>query len=100
MKEDIKETEIAGALMLNLGIIKTDEPVREELVEIINSGNEDRDAITKEYGQTWDSQELQRDFDVLGFMAPYCRVRRKSDNKKGSIMFKHSPRIYFGFQEE
>jgi len=48
----------------------------------------------------WDTQELQRDFDVLGFMAPFVVVTRKADGKKGSLTFQHSPRFYYGFQAD
>lgn len=49
--------------------------------------------------QTWTTQQLQDDFEVLGFQAPYVAVRRKSDNVKGSLQFDHSPRIYYGWME-
>jgi hypothetical protein len=42
---------------------------------------------------------LTNDFDVQGFMAPFVVVRRKSDNKKGTLTFQHSPRFYFDFTE-
>jgi hypothetical protein len=52
-------------------------------------------------GQTWDKEQLQQDFEVLGFLAPYVVVRRKSDGQKGSLEFRHSsPRIYFNFQAD
>jgi hypothetical protein len=50
--------------------------------------------------ETWDTDALQRDFVVLGFMAPYVVVRRKSDDKKGSLQFRHHPRVYFGWKED
>lgn len=50
-------------------------------------------------GQTWDTQQLQRDFKVIGFMAPYVMVIRKSDHAKGTLEFTHSPRVYFGWSE-
>lgn len=46
----------------------------------------------------WDTEALQRDFEVIGFSAPYVVVRRRSDGAKGSLQFNHSPRIYWGFQ--
>jgi hypothetical protein len=46
---------------------------------------------------TWDTETLQRDFEVLGFMAPYVLVRRKSDRVKGLLQFAHSPRVYWDF---
>jgi hypothetical protein len=38
--------------------------------------------------------------EVLGFMAPFVVVRRKSDNVKGSMEFCHSPRFYYNFVED
>ena len=46
----------------------------------------------------WTPEELSRDFEVLGFLAPYVCVIRKSDGVKGSLAFRHAPRIYFGFE--
>ena len=48
----------------------------------------------------WNTDELARDFEVLGFMAPVVVVRRKSDGCKGSLMFTHLPRFYFSFRED
>lgn len=50
-------------------------------------------------GQTWDTEELQRDFEVIGFAAPFVCVRRKADGVKGWLEFTHNPRVYFGFME-
>lgn len=58
-------------------------------------------AAAVEAGEpTWDTIEMQQDFEVLGFMAPFVVVRRRSDGVKGSLQFAHSPRFYFGFQED
>lgn len=48
----------------------------------------------------WDTEALQRDFEVEGFCAPFVVVRRKKDGKKGTLMFKHHPRVYFDFQAD
>lgn len=48
----------------------------------------------------WTTDQLQEEFSVLGFMAPYIVVQRKSDGKTGTLQFKHSPRIYFNWQED
>lgn len=55
------------------------------------------DSGTAPTGQTWDTTELQRDFTVEGFCAPYVVVRRKSDNVKGTLEFTHNPRVYFNW---
>ena len=58
------------------------------------------DSATPVEGQEWDTSSLQRDFEVLGFAAPFVVVRRKSDGVRGMLEFKHSPRVYFGFRPE
>jgi hypothetical protein len=58
-----------------------------------------REEIEKEYGQVWNTEELQRDFSVEGFGAPFVVVRRKLDGARGSLEFQHSPRFYWGFKE-
>jgi hypothetical protein len=48
--------------------------------------------------QTWDTDALRRDFEVLGFAMGFCVVRRRSDGKKGSLEFnKDYPRLYRNF---
>lgn len=49
-------------------------------------------------GQRWTTDEMQRDFEPLGFRAPFIVVRRRSDGVKGTLEFTHSPRVYFDFQ--
>ena len=48
----------------------------------------------------WTTDELRAEFEVIGFAAPFVVVRRKSDGKKGSLEFTHSPRFYFNWQED
>jgi hypothetical protein len=73
------------------------EPIRRELLAEINAQPGSREALEAEHGQVWDTKQLGEDFDVLGFAAPLVVVRRKSDGVKGSLMFQHSPRLYYGF---
>ena len=76
------------------------ESIRRELVAAINTDPDPRKELEGKYGQVWDTQEMQTDFDVLGFAAPYIVVARKSDQKRGSLMFQHRPRLYFGWKED
>ncbi len=79
---------------------ETEDFRRRRLVEI-NSTVEADDPLTERkrlearYGQIWDAAQLAEDFTVLGFMAPYVVVQRKSDARKGSLEFQHAPRFYF-----
>lgn len=69
---------------------------RQRLVEI-NAEPGNRAALEAAYGLVWNTDELRRDFAVIGFMAPYVVVRRKSDGQKGSLEFQANPRLYFNF---
>lgn len=55
-------------------------------------------AVPPTVQNTWNTAELQRDFTVVGFQAPFVLVTRKSDGVKGTLEFTHSPRVYFDFQ--
>lgn len=50
--------------------------------------------------QQWDTDALRAEFEVIGFAAPFVIVRRRSDDKKGSLEFTHSPRVYFNWRED
>lgn len=65
---------------------------------MLASGQPHRDLA--QATQRWNTQELAHDFEVIGFLAPFVVVKRKSDGKKGSMEFTHSPRVYFNFVPE
>jgi len=73
------------------------EALRKERSAAINAEPGSREALEEQYGQVWDTQEMQKDFSALGFMAPLIVVTRNSDGQKGSLEFQHSPRFYFNF---
>jgi len=73
------------------------ETIRRQEVVQINAEPGSREALESQHGRVWDTKELQQDFDVIGFMAPYIGVLRKSDGAKGSLQFQHNPRLYFNF---
>jgi hypothetical protein len=74
------------------------EDIRKQMLVEINAEPGSREYLEAKHGQVWDTSELSEDFEVLGFMAPLVVVRRKSDQQKGSMMFQHNPRFYFGFE--
>lgn len=59
----------------------------------------ERQLLENIHGETWDTAELQKDFIVKGFSAPFVLVVRKIDNVEGTLEFQHMPRFYFGFVE-
>jgi len=76
------------------------EAARREMVQEINSNAGPRAELEREHGQVWDTTEMQRDFEPIGFVAPFIVVRRRADGIKGSLTFQHSPRLYYGFQAD
>ena len=48
----------------------------------------------------WDTHCLGERFEIIGFMAPFCVVKDKTTNKKGSVEFQDYPRFYFNFQSD
>ena len=74
------------------------ENIRREMVNEINLVPGSREDLESKYGQVWSTDEMQRDFEAIGFAAPLIVVRRKADGVKGSLMFQHNPRFYFSFK--
>lgn len=48
-------------------------------------------------GNVWTTDELRRDFEIVGFVAGLAKARRKSDGKTGFLNFTHDPRVYYSF---
>ena len=67
----------------------------------VESSDEDAEQVRleAEYGQVWNTQQLQKDFVAKSFAAPYIIVERKADNVAGTLEFQHGPRYYFNFKE-
>jgi hypothetical protein len=74
------------------------EPIRRERLVEINLVPGGREALEAKYGQVWDTDQLIDAFEAIGFLAPLVVVRRRSDGKKRSLEFQHSPRLYFNWQ--
>jgi hypothetical protein len=55
-------------------------------------------AIQEEGGECWTTEEVTVEFDILGFMAPFCTAVRVATGEKGTLAFVHRPRIYYGWQ--
>ena len=76
------------------------ESIRREMVKEINHEPGSREDLEQKHGQVWNTQEMQQEFEALGFLAPLIVVRRRSDGTKGSLKFQHSPRLYFDWSPE
>lgn len=59
-----------------------------------------KQEIETKYGKTWTTDELQEDFSVKSFLAPYVFVRDRKTGEDGILMFQHMPRFYFNLTKE
>lgn len=77
------------------------ETPRRIMTAIINSKVEsddedaERERLTGLYGKVWDTKELQKDFEVISFLAPFVICKHKSTGTRGALYFQHYPRFYF-----
>lgn len=74
------------------------ELLRQQLTARLNARARDRADLASQYGEVWDGDEVRRDFEILGFLAPFVRVRRPTDDVEGLLTFQHHPRYYFAFE--
>ena len=75
------------------------EATRRRRLAEINPGRE-KPELERRHGRVWSPAEMARDFEILGFMAPYAVVRRRRDGRLGSLEFQHEPRFYFEWRED
>ncbi len=75
------------------------EYIRKQTQYALNQDALPREELERRHGQVWSTDELKKDFVVIGFGAPIVVVSRKSDGQEGSLMFQHQPRYYWGFKE-
>lgn len=44
------------------------------------------------------TEQMQNNYEVLGFGHGFCACKRRKDGKIGSLDFIHSPRLYYNFR--
>ena len=73
---------------------------RARVAELATQQTDNRAELEARHGKVWNTQELQEEYAVTGFLAPYVIVRRKRDDAIGSLEFQHEPRYYWGFERD
>lgn len=58
-----------------------------------------RPDIEREFGRVWDTQELAHEFVITSIIGSTVVVRRKSDNRVGTLQHQSNPPLYFQFVE-
>jgi hypothetical protein len=78
---------------------ETAEAIRRKMQKAINEDALPREELEARHGQVWSSDELFKQFEVIGFGAPLVVAKRRTDGVLGSLVFQHHPRFYWGFKE-
>ena len=73
------------------------EILRRQRLHEINVETAHRVTLERRHGPVWDTSELTRDYEVVGFLSPFVVARRRSDGTLGSLEFQAVPRFYFHF---
>lgn len=76
------------------------EHVRRHVQAALNEDALAREELERRHGKVWNTQELRKEFEAIGFCAPLIVVRRRSDGTEGSLFFQHDPRFYWGWKED
>ena len=76
------------------------EEIRRHEVARLNRRKAEREQLEQVYGQVWDTDELCKQFEVLGFMAPFVKVRNLDTRERGTLKFQHEPRYYFSWRAD
>jgi hypothetical protein len=76
------------------------EPLRRARGAEINTAPAGRGVLEATYGRVWDTEELGREFEVVGFLAPFVVVRRKFRRPNRVVGVPAPPRFYFSFEPD
>ena len=58
-----------------------------------------RKVIEERVGQVWNTDEVTKEFNIEGFLAPLCYGTHRETGVKITLAFTHSPRFYYGLRE-
>ena len=79
------------------------EPIRRQMIaEERLAGPLSKEALEAAVGRLWTTDELTAEFEVRGFLAPFCVVRRHADGQVGSLRFSFASdgqRYYHSWEE-
>ena len=71
---------------------------KERLLEELKEAYPDVHQAIQEDGECWTTEEVQEDFEITGFMAPFVTAVKRETKEKGTLVFVHRPRVYYGWQ--
>ena len=70
------------------------------LDKIINTEPRSEEAFTTAGEEVWNTEEVQKEFEILGFKKPFALAIRKSDGARGTFLFQTMPKLFFSWSQE
>lgn len=78
----------------------TNDPTEQARRDLLDEMPEECLAAIARGERVWDRDAMLNEYDVIGFLAPFVIVKRRSDGAKGSLCFTNRPRYYFGWEPD
>ena len=63
-----------------------------------DSKDDERKRLEEEYGQVWNTNELQEACVVAVLLVPFVIATSKETGETGTLQFQHMPRFYFNWK--
>ena len=60
----------------------------------------DRKALEAKFGKVWSAQELEQEFVVTAFIGSTVVVRRKADDRVGTLEFTNRLHLFYNLQPQ
>ena len=59
-----------------------------------------KEELVQLYGEVLSTSEATEKYEFVAFCAPFVEVKRRADNRRGTLEFHPNPRFYFNFVED
>lgn len=74
--------------------------LRKEYARKLNAKPRPRADLDRLFQITLDPEQLRENYEVISFFAPFVYVRNKFSNAEDILVFQHSPRFYWQFEQD
>ena len=71
--------------------------LRRKVRDAINTEPRTREQLELAFGEVWDEETVNNDFEVLGDVSPFMLVLRLRDGMTGALLYQEYPRLYWHF---
>jgi hypothetical protein len=66
----------------------------------VNGDPKTREELEYEGEMVWDADEVEHEFDLVGFKTPFAMAQHRGTGETGTLIFQDNPRYYFGWNPD